>query len=63
MPGDTGEEDSVSYMSEDLQIADIKKVSDSGKLKSSILYKFLNLVSSDGFPKWACIVMTENAEA
>uniref|UniRef100_U3IPN9 Uncharacterized protein n=1 Tax=Anas platyrhynchos platyrhynchos TaxID=8840 RepID=U3IPN9_ANAPP len=29
MPGDTGEEDSVSYMSEDLQIADIKKVSDS----------------------------------
>lgn len=51
MPGDTGEEDSVSYMSEDLQIADIKKVSDSGKLKSSVLYKFLNLVSSDGFPK------------
>ncbi|XP_071893695.1 bifunctional phosphoribosylaminoimidazole carboxylase/phosphoribosylaminoimidazole succinocarboxamide synthetase isoform X1 [Anas platyrhynchos] len=29
MPGDTGEEDSVSNMSEDLQIADIKKVSDS----------------------------------
>ncbi|XP_035182270.1 multifunctional protein ADE2 [Oxyura jamaicensis] len=29
MPGDTGEEDSVSIMSEDLQIADIKKVSDS----------------------------------
>ncbi|XP_075005252.1 bifunctional phosphoribosylaminoimidazole carboxylase/phosphoribosylaminoimidazole succinocarboxamide synthetase isoform X1 [Calonectris borealis] len=29
MPGDTGEEDSVSNMSEDLQVADIKKVSDS----------------------------------
>ncbi|XP_040411173.1 multifunctional protein ADE2 isoform X2 [Cygnus olor] len=29
MPGDTGEEDSVSSMSEDLQIADVKKVSDS----------------------------------
>ncbi|XP_064508886.1 bifunctional phosphoribosylaminoimidazole carboxylase/phosphoribosylaminoimidazole succinocarboxamide synthetase isoform X1 [Pseudopipra pipra] len=30
MPGDTGEEDSVSNISEDLQVADIKKVSDSG---------------------------------
>ncbi|XP_072719397.1 bifunctional phosphoribosylaminoimidazole carboxylase/phosphoribosylaminoimidazole succinocarboxamide synthetase isoform X5 [Ciconia boyciana] len=29
MPGDTGEEDSVSNMSEDLRVADIKKVSDS----------------------------------
>ncbi|XP_064274153.1 bifunctional phosphoribosylaminoimidazole carboxylase/phosphoribosylaminoimidazole succinocarboxamide synthetase isoform X3 [Passer domesticus] len=29
MPGDTGEEDSVSNTSEDLQVADIKKVSDS----------------------------------
>ncbi|KAK2520953.1 bifunctional phosphoribosylaminoimidazole carboxylase/phosphoribosylaminoimidazole succinocarboxamide synthetase isoform X3 [Columba livia] len=29
MPGDTGEEDSVSNMSEDLQVADTKKVSDS----------------------------------
>ncbi|XP_032854943.2 multifunctional protein ADE2 isoform X5 [Tyto alba] len=29
MPGDTGEEDSVSNMSEDLHVADIKKVSDS----------------------------------
>ncbi|XP_074760962.1 bifunctional phosphoribosylaminoimidazole carboxylase/phosphoribosylaminoimidazole succinocarboxamide synthetase [Athene noctua] len=29
MPGDTGEEDSLSNMSEDLQVADIKKVSDS----------------------------------
>ncbi|KAJ7425725.1 hypothetical protein WISP_22311 [Willisornis vidua] len=29
MPGDTGEEDSVSNMSEDLQVADIKKDSDS----------------------------------
>ncbi|XP_068042892.1 zinc finger and SCAN domain-containing protein 20-like isoform X5 [Anomalospiza imberbis] len=29
MPGDTGEEDSVSNASEDLQVADIKKVSDS----------------------------------
>ncbi|XP_050830029.1 bifunctional phosphoribosylaminoimidazole carboxylase/phosphoribosylaminoimidazole succinocarboxamide synthetase [Serinus canaria] len=29
MPGDTGEEDSVSNTSEDLQFADIKKVSDS----------------------------------
>ncbi|TRZ21463.1 hypothetical protein HGM15179_005640 [Zosterops borbonicus] len=29
MPGDTGEEDSVSNMSEDLQVADIKKISDS----------------------------------
>ncbi|XP_010399935.2 trihelix transcription factor GT-2 isoform X1 [Corvus cornix cornix] len=27
MPGDTGEEDSVSNMSEDLQVADVKKVS------------------------------------
>ncbi|XP_032300123.1 uncharacterized protein LOC116653347 isoform X2 [Coturnix japonica] len=29
IPGDTGEEDSVSNLSEDLQVADIKKVSDS----------------------------------
>ncbi|XP_074444236.1 bifunctional phosphoribosylaminoimidazole carboxylase/phosphoribosylaminoimidazole succinocarboxamide synthetase isoform X1 [Larus michahellis] len=29
MPGDTGEEDSVSNMSEELRVADIKKVSDS----------------------------------
>ncbi|XP_064367191.1 bifunctional phosphoribosylaminoimidazole carboxylase/phosphoribosylaminoimidazole succinocarboxamide synthetase isoform X1 [Dromaius novaehollandiae] len=29
MPGDTGEEDSISNMSEDLRVADIKKVSDS----------------------------------
>ncbi|XP_025889284.1 uncharacterized protein LOC112942546 [Nothoprocta perdicaria] len=29
MPGDTGEEDSVSSVSEDLRVADIKKVSDS----------------------------------
>ncbi|XP_071599585.1 zinc finger and SCAN domain-containing protein 20-like isoform X2 [Heliangelus exortis] len=29
MPGDTGEEDSVSNMSEDLRVADIKKVADS----------------------------------
>ncbi|KAM6072425.1 uncharacterized protein LJ206_010551 isoform 5-T5 [Theristicus caerulescens] len=29
MPGDTGEEDSVSNISEDLRVADIKKVSDS----------------------------------
>ncbi|XP_065520573.1 bifunctional phosphoribosylaminoimidazole carboxylase/phosphoribosylaminoimidazole succinocarboxamide synthetase [Lathamus discolor] len=29
MPGDTGEEDSVSNMSEDLRVADIKKFSDS----------------------------------
>ncbi|XP_010000820.1 PREDICTED: trihelix transcription factor GT-2-like [Chaetura pelagica] len=29
MPGDTGEEDSVSNMSEDQQVADIRKVSDS----------------------------------
>ncbi|XP_063013295.1 LOW QUALITY PROTEIN: uncharacterized protein LOC134418647 [Melospiza melodia melodia] len=33
MPGDTGEEDSVSNMSEDLQVADIKKVSDSETLE------------------------------
>ncbi|XP_053921029.1 bifunctional phosphoribosylaminoimidazole carboxylase/phosphoribosylaminoimidazole succinocarboxamide synthetase [Cuculus canorus] len=32
MPGDTGEEDSVSNMSEDLRVADIKKVSDSDYL-------------------------------
>lgn len=38
MPGDTGEEDSVSNMSEDLRVADIKKVSDSGKLKSLLFY-------------------------
>ncbi|XP_052538352.1 uncharacterized protein LOC128080316 isoform X1 [Tympanuchus pallidicinctus] len=29
IPGDTGEEDSVSNLSEDLQVADVKKVSDS----------------------------------
>ncbi|XP_061848550.1 bifunctional phosphoribosylaminoimidazole carboxylase/phosphoribosylaminoimidazole succinocarboxamide synthetase isoform X1 [Colius striatus] len=33
MPGDTGEEDSVSNMSEDLQVADVKKVSDSENLE------------------------------
>lgn len=38
MPGDTGEEDSVSNMSEDLQVADLKKVSDSGNLKSLLFY-------------------------
>lgn len=38
MPGDTGEEDSVSNMSEDLQIADTKKVADSGNLKSFLFY-------------------------
>lgn len=38
MPGDTGEEDSVSNMSEDLQVADIKKVSDSGNLKGLLVY-------------------------
>lgn len=38
MPGDTGEEDSVSNTSEDLQVADIKKVSDSGNLKSLLFY-------------------------
>nr|XP_054489418.1 bifunctional phosphoribosylaminoimidazole carboxylase/phosphoribosylaminoimidazole succinocarboxamide synthetase isoform X2 [Agelaius phoeniceus] len=43
MPGDTGEEDSVSNTSEDLQVADIKKVSDSeiledeGELANSTL--------------------------
>lgn len=46
MPGDTGEEDSVSNMSEDLQVADIKKVSASGNWKSLLfLHKYLNLVS------------------
>lgn len=46
MPGDTGEEDSVSNMSEDLQVADIKKVSASGNRKSLLfLYKYLNLVN------------------
>nr|XP_009664485.1 PREDICTED: uncharacterized protein LOC104138546 isoform X2 [Struthio camelus australis] len=33
MPGDTGEEDSISNMSEDLRVADIKKVSDSENLE------------------------------
>ncbi|XP_066404501.1 bifunctional phosphoribosylaminoimidazole carboxylase/phosphoribosylaminoimidazole succinocarboxamide synthetase isoform X2 [Molothrus aeneus] len=43
MPGDTGEEDSASNTSEDLQVADIKKVSDSeiledeGELANSTL--------------------------
>ncbi|XP_054489418.2 bifunctional phosphoribosylaminoimidazole carboxylase/phosphoribosylaminoimidazole succinocarboxamide synthetase isoform X2 [Agelaius phoeniceus] len=43
MPGDTGEEDSVSNTSEDLQVADIKKISDSeiledeGELANSTL--------------------------
>ncbi|KAM4900697.1 bifunctional phosphoribosylaminoimidazole carboxylase/phosphoribosylaminoimidazole succinocarboxamide synthetase [Sylvia borin] len=41
IPGDTGEEDSVSNMSEDLQIADIKQVSD-----SEILEDEGNFVSS-----------------
>ncbi|XP_063193293.1 bifunctional phosphoribosylaminoimidazole carboxylase/phosphoribosylaminoimidazole succinocarboxamide synthetase [Chroicocephalus ridibundus] len=48
MPGDTGEEDSVSNMSEELRVADIKKVSDSEQQMPTREGKDREILEDDG---------------